>query len=158
MAQDKKISKPGQYQTSDGTTVWLRQEFVSEVDANGNLVPGSTTTNLRYYPNAVSDDYVTVATRKSGENWKYNNVPELGADLKKTLSNKNSLMNVNLNNATFQTLKQKIPFPAVQSGYAQQNQNTNETVAAATGLNAPASDGPKSGEIGDFKNNSDFDL
>lgn len=138
MAQDKKISKPARYQTSDGTPVWLRQEFVSEVDENGKYVPGSTTTNLRYYPNAFSDDYVTIATRKSGENWKYNNVKELGPDLKKTLSNKNSMLNVNLNNATFQTMGQKIPFPAVESGYAKQNRNTNTDIAAAAGISAPA--------------------
>lgn len=141
MANTRTITTVKQpYDTSDGTKLYLGTSTEVEVDNNGKYVPNSATISLRLYTGGIlGADYVVVGTRKSGETWQLekdgNNNYVAGLDLQKTLANRNSMLNINLNSHVSRALG--APLQGVPAG--QVNTNSQSSSNAALGLPAPGS-------------------
>ena len=124
------------YQTGDGTDLFLSNKIKVEADANGKYVPGSAVTTLSLHDTGgnIFGDSKPVATRGADGNWVFvkdgNGNPVAGLDLQKSLANRNSMLNVNLNNHIKQSMG--APLQGVPAG--QVNNNTPQAVAAATGI------------------------
>jgi hypothetical protein len=124
------------YQTGDGTDLFLSNKIKVEVDANGKYVPGSAVTTLSLHDTGgnILGDVKEVATRGADGIWVLkkdgNGNPVAGLDLQKSLANRNSMLNVNLNNHIKQSMG--APLQGVPAG--QVNNNTPQAVAAATGI------------------------
>lgn len=139
MANTRTITTVKQpYYTSDGTKLYLGTSTEVEVDNNGKYVPNSSTISLRLYTGGIlGADYVVVGTRKSGETWQLekdgNNNYVAGLDLQKTLANRNSMLNINLNSHISRALG--APLQGVPAG--QVNTNSQSSSNAALGLPTP---------------------
>ena len=124
------------YQTGDGTDLFLSNKIKVEADANGKYVPGSAVTTLSLHDTGgnILGDVKEVATRGADGIWVLkkdgNGNPVAGLDLQKSLANRNSMLNVNLNNHIKQSMG--APLQGVPAG--QVNNNTPQAVAAATGI------------------------
>jgi hypothetical protein len=124
------------YQTSGGETLYLGTETTVQVDANGKYIPNSAEISLRLYTGTgvLGTDYKTVAIRNAGEQWRLtqdgNQNYVAGVDLRQTLANRNSMMNINLNNHVSNALQ--APLQGVPAG--QVNTNTQSSANAAAGL------------------------
>lgn len=124
------------YKTSGGETLFLGTETKVQVDANGKYIPNSAEISLRLYTGTgvLGTDYKTVAIRNAGEQWRLtqdgNQNYVAGIDLQKTLANRNSMMNINLNNHVSNALQ--APLQGVPAG--QVNTNTQSSANAAAGL------------------------
>ena len=124
------------YYTSKGEKLYLGTSTEVEVDSNGKYIPDTAKISLRLYTGTgfLGTDYKTVAIRESGKSW----VPTqdgnqnyvAGIDLRETLANKNSMMNINLNNHVSNALQ--APLQGVPAG--QVNTNTQSSANAALGL------------------------
>ena len=138
MADTRTITTVKQpYFTSDGTKLYLGTSTEVKVDKNGKYIPDSAVVSLRLYDTTNSllgTDYKTVAIRNSGESWRFtqdgNGTYVAGASLQQTLANKNSLMNINLNNHVSKALS--APLQGVPAG--QVNTNTQSSSNAALSL------------------------
>lgn len=131
------------YKTSDGTTLYMGTSTTVKVDENGKYIPNSAVVSLRLYDTTLSilgTDFKTVAIRNAGEPWKLtqdgNGNYVAGLDLQRTLANRNSLMNINLNNHVSNVLQ--APLQGVPAGKV--NNNTASSSNAALGLPQPAVD------------------
>lgn len=71
----------------------MSAETTVQVDSNGKYIPNSAKTTL-YVHTGTSKK--VVATQNAGERWTY--TAEAGTDLRKTLVDRNSMMNINLRN------------------------------------------------------------
>tara|TARA_R100000005_G_C4997993_1_gene204713 strand:- start:735 stop:2144 length:1410 start_codon:yes stop_codon:yes gene_type:complete len=71
----------------------MSAETTVQVDGNGKYIPNSTKTTLYVHTGTTKK---VVATQNAGERWTY--TAEAGADLRKTLVDRNSMMNINLRN------------------------------------------------------------
>jgi hypothetical protein len=124
------------YQTGDGTDLFLSNKIKVEADANGKYVPGSAVTTLSLHDTGgnILGDVKEVATRGADGIWVLkkdgNGNPVAGLDLQKSLANRNSMLNVNLNNHIKQSMG--APLQGVPAG--QVNNNTPQAVAAAIGI------------------------
>ena len=124
------------YQTGDGTDLFLSNKIKVEADANGKYVPGSAVTTLSLHDTGgnIFGDVKEVATRGADGIWVLkkdgNGNPVAGLDLQKSLANRNSMLNVNLNNH----IKQSMGAPLQGVAAGQVNNNTQQSVAAATGI------------------------
>lgn len=124
------------YKTSAGTTLFLGTSTEVQVDTNGKYIPNSAVVSLRLYTGTgvLGTDFKTVAIRNAGEPWRFtqdaNQNYVAGTDLQQTLANRNSLMNINLNNHVSNALQ--APLQGVPAG--QVNTNTQSSANAAAGL------------------------
>lgn len=125
------------YKTNDGTILYMGTSTVVEVDANGKYVPNSAVISLRLYDTTSSilgTDFKTVAIRNAGEPWRLtqdgNGNYVAGLDLQRTLADRNSIMNKNLNNHVSNALQ--APLQGVPAG--QVNPNTQSSANTALGL------------------------
>ena len=124
------------YQTGDGTDLFLSNKIKVEADANGKYVPGSAVTTLSLHDTGgnILGDVKEVATRGADGIWVLkkdgNGNPVAGLDLQKSLANRNSMLNINLNNHIKQSMGARLQ--GVPAG--QVNNNTPQAVAAATGI------------------------
>jgi len=138
MAETRTIRTVKQpYKTNDGTILYMGTLTVVEVDANGKYVPNSAVVSLRLYDTTSSilgTDFKTVAIRNAGEPWRLtqdgNGNYVAGLDLQRTLADRNSIMNKNLNNHVSNALQ--APLQGVPAG--QVNTNTQSSANAAAGL------------------------
>jgi len=125
-----------EYKTGDGTKLFLSNKIKVEADANGKYVPGSATATLSLHDTGINilGNVKEVATRGADGIWVLkkdgNGNPVAGLDLQKSLANRNSMLNVNLNNHIKQSMG--APLQGVPAG--QVNNNTPQAVAAATGI------------------------
>jgi hypothetical protein len=131
------------YKTSDGTTLYMGTSTTVKVDENGKYIPNSAVVSLRLYDTTLSilgTDFKTVAIRNAGEPWKLtqdgNGNYVAGLDLQRTLANRNSLMNINLNNHVSNVLQ--APLQGIPAGKV--NNNTASSSNAALGLPQPEVD------------------
>ena len=146
MADTRTITTVKQpYYTSDGTKLFLGTSTEVQVDKNGKYIPNSAVISLRLYDTTSSllgTDYKTIAIRNAGEAWRFTQDASgayvAGADVQKTLTNKNSMMNINLNNHISNALS--APLQGVPAG--QVNTNTKSNSNSATGLPETAADPP----------------
>jgi hypothetical protein len=124
------------YFTSNGEKLYLGTSTEVEVDSNGKYIPDSAKISLRLYTGTgfLGTDYKTVAIRQPGQPWiptqDGNQNYVAGVDLRQTLANKNSLMNINLNNHVSNALQ--APLQGVPAG--QVNTNRQSSANAALGL------------------------
>jgi hypothetical protein len=124
------------YQTSGGETLYLGTETTVQVDTNGKYIPNSAEISLRLYTGTgvLGTDYKTVAIRNAGEQWRLtqdgNQNYVAGVDLRQTLANRNSMLNINLNNHVSNALQ--APLQGVPA--RQVNTNTQSSANAAAGL------------------------
>lgn len=124
------------YYTSDGTKLFMGTSTEVQVDKNGKYIPNTAVITLRLYDTTSSvlgTDYKTVAIRNAGEAWRPTQDASGnyvgGEDLRKTLANRNSLLNINLNNHVSNTLSS--PLQGVPAG--QVNTNTKPSSSSAIG-------------------------
>lgn len=142
MSQEKRtvVTTKQPYFTSDGTKLYLGTSTEVEVDSNGKYIANSSVITLRLYDtaNTLLGDSKIVATRNAGKQWNLtkdgNGNIIAGASLQQSLSNKNSTVNVNLNNHISKSLQ--APLQGVPAGEV--NTNTQASSNAATGGPAPA--------------------
>ena len=124
------------YQTGNGTDLFLSNNIKVEADANGKYVPGSAVTTLSLHNTGTNilGDVKEVATRGADGIWVLkkdgNGNPVAGLDLQKSLANRNSMLNINLNNHIKQSMGARLQ--GVAAG--QVNNNTQQSVAAAIGI------------------------
>lgn len=137
MAQETRtiqtIKQP--YQTKDGTKLYLGTSTEVEVDSNGKYIPNSAIVTLRLYNGGIlGTDYKEAAKRGAGEPWQLlkdgNNNTIAGIDLQKTLADRNSSLNKNLNNHISNALQ--APQQGVPAGTV--NDNKQSSSNAALGL------------------------
>ena len=132
-----------EYKTGDGTKLFLSSKTKVEADANGKYVPGSATTTLSLHDTGgnILGDSKPVATRGADGNWVLtkdgNGNIVAGLDLQKSLSNRNSMLNVNLNNHIKQSMG--APLQGVPAG--QVNNNKPNDVASAIGIGTNTASG-----------------
>jgi hypothetical protein len=125
------------YRTSDGTVLQLGSVTEVEVDDAGKYIPGSATTTLKLFDTKgfFQIEGTPIATRSGNSAWTFlkdgNNNTIAGIDLQRTLANKNSLMNINLNNNISHTLGS--PLQGVPAGQT----NKNNDVDSRSALNLP---------------------
>jgi len=125
-----------EYKTGDGTKLFLSNKIKVEADANGKYVPGSATATLSLHNTGINilGNVKEVATRGADGIWVLkkdgNGNPVAGLDLQKSLANRNSMLNVNLNNH----IKQSMGAPLQGVAAGQVNNNTQQSVAAAIGI------------------------
>jgi hypothetical protein len=142
------VQKP--YRTSDGTLLYLGTSTVVQVDSNGKYIPGSAEISLRQYTGTgfLATDFKTVAIRKAGEPWRLtqdgNQNTVAGIDLQRTLANRNSLLNIGLNNDVSNVLS--APLQGVPAGQANTNnqQSSNAAIGGPQVADAPTPDAPTS--------------
>jgi hypothetical protein len=120
------------YKTSGGETLYLGTSTEVQVDAAGKYIPNSAIVSLRLYTGGIlGTDYKTVAIRDAGEAWKLTQDADgnviAGADLQQTLANRNSLMNINLNNHVSNVLQ--APLQGVPAGQVNTNQQSSSNAA-----------------------------
>ena len=124
------------YTTSGNEKLYLGTSTEVEVDANGKYIPNSAVVSLRLYTGTglLGTDYKTVAIRNAGESWRLtqdaNGNYIAGADLQQTLANRNSMMNINVNNHVSNALQ--APLQGVPA--RQVNSNTQSSANSALGL------------------------
>ena len=117
------------YQTGNGTDLFLSNNIKVEADANGKYVPGSAVTTLSLHNTGTNilGDVKEVATRGADGIWVLkkdgNGNPVAGLDLQKSLANRNSMLNINLNNHIKQSMGARLQ--GVAAG--QVNNNTQQS-------------------------------
>ena len=133
-----------EYKTGDGTKLFLSNKIKVEADANGKYVPGSATATLSLHDTGINilGNVKEVATRGADGIWVLkkdgNGNPIAGLDLQKSLANRNSMLNVNLNNH----IKQSMGAPLQGVAAGQVNNNTQQSVAAAIGIGTNTAPNP----------------
>lgn len=135
------------YTTKDGTRLYMGTSTEVDVDENGKYIPGSAVVSLRLYDTTSSllgTDYKTVAIRNAGEPWRFtqdgNGNYVAGKDLQNTLANRNSMMNINLNNHVSGALS--APLQGVPAGEVNKNnpQSSNAALGGPSVAPDPATD------------------
>ena len=95
MAETQTIETPkATYFAKDGTKLNLFVSTEVKIDGNGKFVPNSSVTTLSL--DQGGNKSAVVGTLRSGGRWDYTESAGLG--LRQTLSNRNSMMNINLRN------------------------------------------------------------
>jgi hypothetical protein len=123
------------YTTSGGERLYLSTSTVVKVDSNGKYVPNSAEISLKLHTGTgfMGADFKTVAIRKAGEQWRLtqdgNQNTVAGIDLQRTLANRNSLLNIGLNNDVSNVLS--APLQGVPAGEV--NTNNQQSSNAAIG-------------------------